>query len=287
LKETNVVVVSEDGQQIRRCEPLPEEDGSLPRSIYAKRFPANASLDDLTQFFGQFGKVKCVRMQRRVLTDPSDETKKSRLFNGAVFIEFDEDSIAKTLTERKDILYTQKAEGEEKGEKKESDEPLYIVMKEQYLKDKEQKREKGKDGKKNDTPQAGTKRKAEDSDFPKGTIVRAVNIGENLDRFKIKEIVEACNNAVRFVEVQEAEEGKPRTAIVRMCTAEGAEKAIAHLTEKKVEFGGVVPTFSLLGGDEETEYWQKIADKTKDSRGRGGGRGRGGRGGGRNKRRRR
>jgi hypothetical protein len=60
---------------------------------------------------------------------------------------------------------------------------------------------------------------------------------------------------------EEKGEEKPKSAIVRMSSADGAKQSVEKLTEQKVEFGGKVPEYSFLEGAEEEEYWKKISDK--------------------------
>ena len=301
LKDSSSLVLSEDEKSVRRSDPLPEEDKSLNRSIYVKRFPLDSTLDELTEFFSQFGPVNCIRMRRM---EHRGDNPNVRPFKGSIIVEFANEETAAKVVAMKDLVFPRnesiKASGvgeAKEGEKKEYvpepwSGPLYIVTKEEFMKEEDSKR------KKDPKQTAGTKRKANDEpDFPKGCLVLLKNIGE-IDRFKIKELFEAQGNAVSFVELLQNEGGegekdgekseekgeeKPRSAIVRMSSADGAKQSVQKLTEGKVEFGGQLPEFSFLEGAEEEEYWKKISDKGK-GRGRGG---RGGRGRGRGHKRQR
>lgn len=60
----------------------------VARSIFAKPFPVDATLESLTSFFGQQGVVQSVRMRRW----PA-----SKDFNGTVFVEFDTEETAQKV----------------------------------------------------------------------------------------------------------------------------------------------------------------------------------------------
>lgn len=55
----------------------------LSRTVYAKGFPKDSSLDDLLTFFKQFDEVENLIMRRY-----QDRQTKKRLFKGSVFVTF-------------------------------------------------------------------------------------------------------------------------------------------------------------------------------------------------------
>lgn len=68
--------------------PVPEMNEErrkelLGRTVYAKGFPKDSSLDDLLKFFKQFDEVENVIMRRY-----QDRQTKKRLFKGSVFVTF-------------------------------------------------------------------------------------------------------------------------------------------------------------------------------------------------------
>lgn len=96
LKKSDFLVVSENGEMIKRKNPiLPPSDSDkqsrFQRSIYAKGFGEETptTQEDLETFFQQFGKVNEVRLRR-------DDSKK---FKESVFVEFAESEEAKKFLE--------------------------------------------------------------------------------------------------------------------------------------------------------------------------------------------
>lgn len=89
--------------------------------------------------------------------------------------------------------------------------------------------------------------------------------------------------ATEFVDFQRGD----REGFIRFSSSESAKKAAAEFKE---ELGGQKPTLSVLDGDVETQYWDKVNTErnlrmNKSKRGGKGGRGgRGGRGGKQRKR---
>lgn len=82
--------VSEDNKKIRRSPemPLPEMNEErrkelLSRTIYAKGFIKDASLDDLLKFFKQYEEVENIVMRKY-----QDRQTKQRIFKGSVFATF-------------------------------------------------------------------------------------------------------------------------------------------------------------------------------------------------------
>eukprot|EP00009_Paramoeba_aestuarina_P002445 CAMPEP_0201509932 /NCGR_PEP_ID=MMETSP0161_2-20130828/2836_1 /ASSEMBLY_ACC=CAM_ASM_000251 /TAXON_ID=180227 /ORGANISM="Neoparamoeba aestuarina, Strain SoJaBio B1-5/56/2" /LENGTH=371 /DNA_ID=CAMNT_0047905031 /DNA_START=22 /DNA_END=1137 /DNA_ORIENTATION=- len=304
LKDSSSLILSEDEKMVKRADPLPEEDSSLPRCIYVKRFPLDTTLEQLEEFFSQYGKVNCIRMRKQ---EPLKSKGKSagpaipRPFKGSVIVEFAEEESAKKMLEMKDLVYKAEEKEEKKEEKKEKEKeekeedkkeengekeeekkeeplfyvpeawngPLEIVSKEQFLKEKEEQEKRSRKPKQD----AGQKRK---ESYPKGCIVAISGYGDEVDRFKVKEVFEAQGHAVSFVELTDDNSG-----FVRMNSEEATKETLDKLKEQKTELGGKVPEYKILEGDEEANYWQKITSGSAKGRGRGRGRGRGGRGRGR------
>jgi hypothetical protein len=116
-----------------------------------------------------------------------------------------------------------------------------------------------------------------DKSYPHGTILSFKGIGDEQKRNELKPIFAEFGDVGYIDFLDGASEG-----LVRYKTAEDATKALKELIDSKREFGGNVPTLSILEGEDEKKYWDVVAASMKAQGGRGGRGGRGrGRGGGR------
>ncbi|CAN7999327.1 unnamed protein product [Ixodes pacificus] len=83
VRQSSLLEVSDDGKKVRRSpdKPLPESTTERQQkldelTVYAKGFPVTATIDDLLEFFGQFGRCLNVFMRRL----PSSRKFKVRCF---------------------------------------------------------------------------------------------------------------------------------------------------------------------------------------------------------------
>mmetsp|Transcript_21700 Transcript_21700/g.37357 ORF Transcript_21700/g.37357 Transcript_21700/m.37357 type:complete len:465 (+) Transcript_21700:181-1575(+) len=108
-------------------------------------------------------------------------------------------------------------------------------------------------------PTESSKEKDKDKDaFEKGCLLRFAGVGPDVRRADIKNIVEEFGS-VAYIQFKDDE----TDGIIRFGTAI-AENVKKVLEEKNLEFGGKVPTYAIVTGDEEVEFW-----KQKSSRGDG------------------
>lgn len=82
--------VSDDNKKVRRNPELPVPEMNeerrkelSSRTIYAKGFPKDSTLDDILKFFKQFDEVETIIMRKY-----SDRASKKKLFKGSVFATF-------------------------------------------------------------------------------------------------------------------------------------------------------------------------------------------------------
>lgn len=79
-QESPVIELNEEKTHVHRKTPLPESRETLARTIYVGGLPADATLDDLQEFFAQHSEaVEAIRFRRTI---------KEREFKGSVFVEF-------------------------------------------------------------------------------------------------------------------------------------------------------------------------------------------------------
>ncbi|GFR42570.1 hypothetical protein Agub_g3468, partial [Astrephomene gubernaculifera] len=83
LSGSSSLQLDESKTKIKRKEPLANEAEIAravdARSIYARPFPMDATVDAITEFFSGHAPVNCVRMRRHM---------RSKMFKGSVFVEF-------------------------------------------------------------------------------------------------------------------------------------------------------------------------------------------------------
>mmetsp|Transcript_25510 Transcript_25510/g.37649 ORF Transcript_25510/g.37649 Transcript_25510/m.37649 type:complete len:350 (+) Transcript_25510:83-1132(+) len=279
VADSESVVVSDDKLKIRRAAPLPEVDNSKECTLYVKGYPTSdpdVTIESITEQFSPYGKVCMVRLRKD----------NSKAFKGSCFIEFEKSESVDAAIEaaHKDGVVTLSYK----------DTPFLCVMKlGEWL---ERKSNKSK-GKKADTSatdnedNAAGKRKREDNDdgdeskneskgveFTPGQIIKVTGVPSTSSLYDLKDVFKVLGD-VKYVDYTSGAED----AFVRMGSAEAAETVLKALAAGEVKVGdeSVVLSGSLMEGEEETSYWEKIGQNSGRSSSGGRGRGRGGRGRGR------
>jgi lupus La protein len=283
LRESKELLeVSEDGAQIRRKTPLPDSVDDLKCSIYAKGFPADSTIDSVTEFFekqvAEGQEVRCVRLRRI--------KGKDKTFKGSVFVEFSSEAEAQRVG-KLELKLEQVEEKKEEGEAaKEGDGKLIVMLKEDYI---NKKKEEAKERRAKKGGDSGKKRKADDEAKPPAELVYKNDLIVELKELKadtenpisredLKALLEKVGAKVKFVDFSRGQtQGFVRLSEDSELTATAAAKKI---TDDKEELGGAVPTCSVLEGDAEKEYYTKVAERKANSK-------KGKFKGGRNKRQRR
>ncbi|KAL6067909.1 La protein 1 [Balamuthia mandrillaris] len=223
LKDSEVVEVSEDGKQVKRKIPLPQEDTSSRRSIYAKGFPKDSTIEDLHEFFSKVGEVLSVRMRRN----------KDKSFKGSAFIEFKtEEDVSKAVSEKHAY----------------KDNELLVLTKQEYFNKKREERKQREAARK-------TKNKRKNEEWERGLILHVTGVPETATKWDLKELFQ--KHGAKFVDHEEGQ----KEARVRMATPEEASKAVQTINEEKVELKGSALTCRLLEGEEEEKHWKMINER--------------------------
>ena len=289
IKSSDIVVINDDGKSIKRAKPLPEDDNTKVRTLYVKGYPiddADVTIDSVSQQFSEYGKVLMVRFRKDLST---------KKFKGSCFVEYDnEESVKKAVAIANDggkmnLSYKEQPFAcvmtlVEWVEKKHAKKLRLAVER------KKREREGGdKEGsnKKQKTDNAEEKKIVEKKvEYTKGLLIKVTNIPEETDIYKVKDKMKEFGD-IKFVD----KDDKATFAFVRTANTDTTD-AIIKAVEGGITLEGDSNKLEavLIDGDEEEQYWTKIAASSKGGKGKGGkgkggkggrGGGRGGRGGGR------
>lgn len=245
VKESDSVVVDEDGLRIRRSKSLPEHDDSVARTLYVKGYPvddSDVSIDSVTEQFSCYGNILMVRMRKDL------ETKG---FKGSLFIEFE---TAESMLAAKSAAN----DGEPVGVKLSyKGTPFLCVMaladwlerkkaKKDRLKsgskrkaDSSEGKSEGKSEKKDSDESEGAKRKKAKSEddtqtevkaepekvlFTPGLIIKVTDLPDDATLFQIKDLFKAIGN-IKYVDFKTGD----KESFVRVADAESAEKILSAL----------------------------------------------------------
>jgi len=253
LKSATTIAVSADGESVRRLAPLPEQDTSLNRTIYAKGFPSETgyTIEDVEKVFSKFGKILSVRIRKM---------KNDKQLKPSVFVEYSttEEADAATATasqfDGKDLLVMKKS--------------VYNDGKKQLRKEKS---EEAKSKRKADDPDTSNnnnekkqKREHKKDDEEKketrisGAIVKLAGLGAETTKDLLKDIFGAYGEVV-YVDLHQIKEEKTKDAgFVRMASSEVAQKAVEEFTKDPKDVGGKTPTVSVMEAEEERKYWDNV-----------------------------
>jgi len=290
--KSGLLEVHEDGTKVRRSEnkPLPDDskerrDEISGRTVYAKVFPTDSSLDELTEFFESYGPVENVFMKR--------DFKGIKGFKGSVLVTFfkKEDSekfIKEENTKYKDTPLEEKLtkmdyfnkKKDRKGPAKKSDEA------------KSNGDSKSEDKKEDDEPEETDEEKAK-RQLTQNALIHFKGLNPETSLEKIKNYFSDYSE-VGWVDLDRgATEGylrlkNPNSAAPCLETAKEKNDGKISIDDSELET-------RVVEGEEELKYWTKMFKEIRENsqnrrggrfggrgRGRGGGRGgRGGRGGNR------
>eukprot|EP00274_Cyanoptyche_gloeocystis_P008439 CAMPEP_0196658530 /NCGR_PEP_ID=MMETSP1086-20130531/30204_1 /TAXON_ID=77921 /ORGANISM="Cyanoptyche gloeocystis , Strain SAG4.97" /LENGTH=246 /DNA_ID=CAMNT_0041992149 /DNA_START=217 /DNA_END=953 /DNA_ORIENTATION=+ len=243
---------------VKRKLPLPENDTSIPRSIYAKPIPQDATIDDISQYFSAHAKVLSVQLRRSLQT---------RAFKGSIFVEFETPEEAQKVASSKlqyagvDLTLKTRVE--------------YIDQKAKEHAERQAKK-RSRDGKPAGQPQREQQQREHQPEAPRvvvpGHILKfEFENAESIQREHIQ-VHFANYGAIGYIEYERG--GK--LGFIRFQDPV-AQAAIDGFQADKRDIAGQTPTLTLLQGEAEQEYWRKAweaMDRKRDfAQGRWGGRG--------------
>ncbi|KAF2368622.1 La protein RNA-binding domain [Trinorchestia longiramus] len=274
--------VDETSTKIRRSvdEPLPElaenlQEESIKRTIYCKGFPKDGSvtLDDLLEYFKQFGDYDSVRMRTYI-----DKNTSATGFKGSVLVVFKTVELAKAFLERPPTQFKK----------------IYLIKKwfADYLEEKKKEVEERRAKKQARLEKSGDangegKEARPLEEVPRGAFLRVSGFKDNTSREDIKNAIFDLTNDCAFVDFRRGDD----QAYVRFTQA-GTNKQILAALEGNLKVNGQDVSIFMVEGEEEDQQIEKANDARRRALAAGpqqGKKRRGGFGGrgGRNKRQRR
>lgn len=234
MRASPMLEVNEDGTMVRRITPLPEDDMADSRSVYAKGFPQEATLEELEEYFKQFGTPRAIRMRR---------FKSTKDFKGSVFVEFSTDDEASKFLEKKDLKY------------KETDEqPLLTMTKKAHLDEKHSRRANAKIQKKQAKIDTQVKEALTQLKYDVGTLLHVSNIGDGVTFKEVKAAFKA--DGVVYADIPY--NGNANEAMLRFPSADKVKEAIERAEKENLTLGDKKPTFTVPEGEEEKKIYEKM-----------------------------
>ncbi|XP_037972604.2 la protein homolog [Plutella xylostella] len=248
---SGLLEVSEDNKKVRRNPELlvPEMTEErrkelMTRTVYVKGFPKDATLDEMLSYFKTHGDVENVVMRRYL-----DRASKERKFKGSVFATFKVVEEAQKFLTLKDLKYK-----ETELILRPQDE--YLQEKQQeYLARKEKKDKKGKDGESKQEDKHEIK-------LPTGTVLKFSECHDKTTREDVKSALEPLGAEVAYIDFKVGD----KDGWVRLTKEDSAKELHSKLTDGKLKIGDSEVLFTVLEGDEETEYLQRTVDEMSKRR---------------------
>jgi lupus La protein len=237
LKDSDIVLVSEDGTKIKKLGELPISDTSAARTLYVKGYPVDDSevnIEKVTEQFSVYGKILLVKLRR------VPDTKELK---GSCFIEYETEESVKTAVREANV------DGEVKISYKGT--PFLCVMPySEWLERKKAKRaknhkpttnnKKSTEGdavdEKAESSEIGKRKHVDDGDettakeakkeekkfeYTEGLIIKLGNIPEGSNSVKLREFF-ATFGDVKFLEYKENE----TTGYIRTRNLESSQKIL-------------------------------------------------------------
>lgn len=265
LLKSDLMEVSEDKTKIRRSLTRPlrnlTKEELAAKSVYAKGFPLDMTLDQVKEFFKAFGETDNIHMRK--------DFKKQ--FKGSCFVIFKNDEGAKKFVETPDIKYI--------------DTEIFRLFKDDYFKKKSADRKQKSEDKAKKSDELQKEKDKEDREKVKsrmtsGAVLNIEGIPKGTKREDVKAFFQKFGS-VEWVDF-ESGDGKGRVRFTGKDEAKSALEKAKEEKDGKIMIGESEVECRVLEGDEELDHWEGIQkarqdrlmshrDKNKKRRGGGGG----------------
>lgn len=242
---SGLMEISEDGTKLRRSpdKPLPDNDEEhkknvAARSVYAKEFPLDTSLDSLEEFFQTFGEVESIVKRKDI----------KKCFKGSVFVTFKSEEAVKKFLEAESVKFK-----DVELEKR--------LTKDDYFKQKGEEKKKIQGDKKKKKEQATNRQRQDEgqkveNEMPKGAILNLKGMKAGTSREEIKNMLQdyGCIAWVDF------DKGDPE-CFVRYDQENKATEVLAKVLEAmngEITLNDAKLEARVLEGEEEVAKWKQM-----------------------------
>lgn len=247
LKNSELLEISEDKTKIRRSLSRPirnlTKEELSTKTVYAKGFPLDATLDDVKEFFKTFGDTDNIQMRK--------DFKKN--FKGSCFVVFRTDEDAKKFTEAPDIKY--------------KDTEMLRLFKDDYFKSKIASRKQKSEEKSKKTDEQKQEKEKEERENLKekmtsGAVLNVEGIAKGTKREDIKDFFMKFGT-VEWIDFNTGDE-KGRVRFSEKDEATSAFEKAKTENDGKIKIGESEVECRVLEGEEELDHWAGIFKAKQD-----------------------
>ncbi|KAH7958634.1 hypothetical protein HPB49_003595 [Dermacentor silvarum] len=231
---SQLLEINDDGTKVRRspARPVPENSEEHKKkldelSVFVRGFPPTATIDELLEFFGQFGDCVGVFMRRY---------RNTRAFRGSVFATFSTKEEADAFLAKESVKFD------------DMELTRFIKQGRQARQDEKAKKEAAEM-----EVEGGY---ADEPEIVLGCLLRIKGLGQDTTWESVREAIEP------FAKVAFVDYPRGQTEAVLRFVEEGSAKAVLAKLDshgKGLNIDGNDVTAEALEGDEEVEYWKKVA----------------------------
>ncbi|XP_036143913.1 la protein homolog [Monomorium pharaonis] len=254
LETSDLMEISDDRKKIRRSpkHPLPEfnegyRKAQEARTIYAKGFPLDSTIENLKTFFEPYQPYETIVMRK------FQDKDKSYHFKGSVFVQFETLDDAKAFMDLESVKY--------------KDTELIRKWSTDYLTEKAQLKEERRKKKDKTTTSTIQEKETEEEEveeisvennkLPKGSIIYLSGVSKTCTREDIKESFSKFDANIAYIDFQRGN----TEGWVRLQGANAAKPVLEKTNEGKMVIQDTEITCKILEGQEEAKYLAKVMEE--------------------------
>lgn len=242
---SGLLEVSEDNKKVRRSPelPMPEMNEERrkelsQRTIYAKGFPKNSTLDEILAYFKQFDVVENIIMRKF-----QERQTKKKLFKGSIFATFKTKEQAEKFINTKDLKY--------------QDNELIILWQEDYMQKKQEEYTSKKEQKEKKQKEKEVQMEKDELKLPTGTVLHFSEVNSTMKREDVKDALTELGADVAYIDFKVGD----TEGWVRLSKENTAKDIADKMTDGKLKIGDTDVAFKVLEGEEERIFLEKTVEE--------------------------